>query len=49
MEQLNKCMTCHGTGKVDANYYNISTKHQWVVPGGTVPCRSCYGTGYVRI
>lgn len=40
------CPVCHGTGKVDANFYNL-TQRQWSVPGGTVSCRSCNGKGFV--
>lgn len=42
------CPVCHGTGHVDAGFY-YQTSGQWSSSGGTEPCKSCNGKGFVVI
>lgn len=42
------CPVCYGTGNVDAGFY-IRTSPQWTSTGGTEPCKSCNGKGFLVI
>jgi len=42
------CPVCHGTGYIDAGFYN-QTSGQWSSAGGTEQCKSCNGKGFVVI
>ena len=47
-KQVSTCPVCHGTGHIDAGFYT-RTGPQWTSTGGTEPCRSCNGKGFVVI
>lgn len=46
--QASACPVCQGTGHVDAGFYT-RTGPEWTSTGGTEPCKSCNGKGFVAI
>ncbi len=46
---MEKCPVCGGRGFVPASFYESSEQEWHTYSAATVPCRSCFGRGYIIV